>query len=299
MPDDPAFAAAGTFYRGNLHTHSNRSDGALDPGEVCRHYREAGYDFLCLSDHFLPRYGFPLVDTRPWRTNAFTTLIGAEVHAPQTALGETWHVLAVGLPDDFAPLAAGETGAAIAQRCVDAGAYVVIAHPAWYGLTIADADAVPGAHAVEIYNHTCQVRTDRGDGTYLADQILAAGRRIHLCAVDDAHFHCSDSLGGAVMVKAASNEPAALLAALKAGAFYSTQGPLIEDVRYLDDQVEVACSPASSIMVLGRGSRAAQWREPGATRAVLPLEKLRAGGYARVVVADDAGRRAWTNPVWF
>lgn len=44
-----AFSAPGRFWKGNLHTHSNRSDGALEPAEVCRRYREAGYDFLCLS----------------------------------------------------------------------------------------------------------------------------------------------------------------------------------------------------------------------------------------------------------
>jgi histidinol phosphatase-like PHP family hydrolase len=65
MPSDPAFAAPGRFLKGNIHTHSNRSDGAIDPADVCRRYREAGYDFLALTDHFLARYGFPIVDTRP------------------------------------------------------------------------------------------------------------------------------------------------------------------------------------------------------------------------------------------
>ena len=70
---------------------------------MCALYRDAGYDFLALTDHFLPKYGFPIVDTRPFRTNRFTTLLGAEVHAPATELGEMWHILAVGLPADFAP----------------------------------------------------------------------------------------------------------------------------------------------------------------------------------------------------
>ena len=37
-----AFETPGRFWRGNLHTHSNRSDGALDPAEVCRRYRAEG-----------------------------------------------------------------------------------------------------------------------------------------------------------------------------------------------------------------------------------------------------------------
>src|SRR5690606_41030856 len=102
------FAAPGRFFRGNLHTHSNRSDGALPPEEVCRRYREAGYDFLCVSDHFLEQFDFPLTDTSAFRTEGFTTIIGAELHAPQTHLGDLWHILAVGLPGDFERPIAGE-----------------------------------------------------------------------------------------------------------------------------------------------------------------------------------------------
>lgn len=47
-----AFARAGRFWRGNLHTHSTRSDGRLSPEAVVEFYRDAGYDFLMLSDHF-------------------------------------------------------------------------------------------------------------------------------------------------------------------------------------------------------------------------------------------------------
>lgn len=296
---DPAFTAPGRFFKGNIHTHSDRSDGALGPAEVCRRYREAGYDFLALTDHFLERYGFPIVDTTPFRTKNFTTLLGAEVHAPQTALGELWHLLAVGLPADFPPVTHEETGAALAQRCLDAGAFVAIPHPGWYALTTTDAATIANAHAVEIYNHTSQVRTDRGDGGYLIDQLLVEGRRIAICATDDAHFHCNDAFGGFVMVKSEANDPAALLAALKSGAYYSSQGPLIEDVRFRDDHVEIACSPVSSIMALGRGSLAVQNREPGGTCASLPLDRIRRGGFVRIAIADAQGRRAWTNPVWW
>ena len=132
-----------------------------------------------------------------------------------------------------------------------------------------------------------------------ADQLLAGGRRIGLIAVDDAHFACMDAFGGWLMVKAQANDPDALLAALKAGAFYATQGPAIHDVVWGDEAVEITCSPAASVMLLGRGSRAVQHVEPGTTRAILPYGAHKAGGYARIVVADEQGRRAWANPVHF
>lgn len=299
MLADPAFTRPGRFWKGNVHTHSTASDGVRSAADVCATYRDAGYDFLALTDHFMAKYGFPIVDTRPFRTPGFTTILGAELHAPETVLGETWHILALGLPLDFAPLADGEDGPALAARALAAGAFVAIPHPAWYGLTIEDADRIPGAHAVEVYNHTSQLRTERGDGVYLADQMLAAGRRIGLIAVDDAHFLSPDAFGGWLMVKAEANEPGALLEALKAGAYYATQGPQIHDIAWGEEEVEITCSPAMSVMVLGRGSRAAQHVAPGTTRIRLPVAKHRAGGFARVVVADALGRRAWANPVFF
>ncbi len=101
------------------------------------------------------------------------------------------------------------------------------------------------------------------------------------------------------MVKAMSNAPDTLLEALKAGAFYSSQGPIIEQVTMTEETVEIVCSPCQAIMALGRGSLAEQQNGKGLTKAILPLGRLRRGGFVRIAIADAAGRRAWTNPVWF
>src|SRR6056297_201067 len=130
-----AFTAPGTFFRGNLHTHSNRSDGVLPPEEVCRRYKAEGYDFIALTDHFIGEYGYPIVDTVPFRDAGFTTLLGAELHSGAMENGELWHILAVGLPADFAPsntpgfkpIADQETGPELAKRAREAGAFVAVA----------------------------------------------------------------------------------------------------------------------------------------------------------------------------
>ena len=137
-----AFSAPGRFWRGNLHTHSDRSDGCLTPQEVCRRYRAEGYDFLALTDHFIGAYGYPITDTGAFREAGFTTILGAEIHSGAMANGELWHILAVGLPaafqpphaPGFAPVAGQESGPEIAARARAAGAFVAIAHPQWSGL---------------------------------------------------------------------------------------------------------------------------------------------------------------------
>jgi len=304
----PAFARPGSFFRGNIHTHSTVSDGKLEPAEVCRRYAEAGYDFICLSDHFVGQYGYPVTDTRGHRTNRFTTILGAEVHSGRMANGELWHLLAVGLPLDFAPsgqerfdpIDSAEAPDALARRCAAAGAFVAVAHPEWNGTTPEDARLIAVADAVEIYNHGCHVESDRGFGIAVWDALMNEGRRLNACATDDAHFNGPDHFGGWVMVKAETNEPTALLAALKAGAFYSTTGPEIHDFRVEDGTAYISCSPAEHIIAIGQAAASKVAHGDGITRAELKLtgNRFERSAWVRVAVQDAAGKRAWSNPIW-
>jgi hypothetical protein len=289
-----------------LHTHSTRSDGVLSPEEVCRRYKAEGYDFMALTDHFVGAFGYPIVDTVPMRDAGFTTILGAELHSGAMANGELWHILAVGLPADFAPsnspsfvpVAGQETGAEIAARAVAAGAFVAIAHPQWLGLTLADARTITAAHAVEIYNHGCAMGCDRPDGFAIADLLLTEGRKLTLIATDDAHFSEPDHFGGWVMVKAEANEPEALLSALKAGHFYSSQGPELRDVRIEGGKLIVECSAVSSIVALGWGTGAKAVHGHSMTRGEVSLDRLNNSPWVRAAVIDAAGKRAWSNPIW-
>lgn len=292
-----AFSAPGRFRRGNLHGHSTGSDGKIPPEEVVRRYREAGYDFICLSDHFLERYGFPVTDTRPLRDAGFTTLLGAEVHAPQTRQKDLWHIVAAGLPPDFAPLQPDEDAIALARRCAEAGAYVALAHPHWSQLSLEDGLSIDAAHAVEIYNHKSHSDVDRGDGTVLWDALLHEGRRLTAIASDDSHWGEPDAFGGWVMVKAAENTPEALLAALKAGCHYASQGPELHDVRREGNELVVSCSPVSAIILAGPRGWRRRVHGSGLTGARLSIG-AEVGGFRRLTVRDAEGRRAWTNPLW-
>jgi histidinol phosphatase-like PHP family hydrolase len=302
------FSTPGRFWRGNLHTHSHLSDGALAPEAVIEAYKGAGYDFIQLSEHFRDKFGWPIADTRRWRSNDFTTLIGAELHAMGTEVGELWHILAAGLPLDFPAPGPAESGPELAARARAAGAFVAIAHPAWSQLTVNDGRALEAAHAVEIYNHGCAVETDRGDGFYLLDQLANEGRRLTAIATDDAHFRHGDydAFGGFVEVKAESLDPDALLAALKAGHFYASQGPRLHDVVVSPEEVVVECSPVHSVALLTGTSRALAKVGRHVTRAIFDLADVArqawtdtgADPWFRIVVIDAAGRRAWTHPIW-
>jgi predicted metal-dependent phosphoesterase TrpH len=301
----PPFSKSGRFWRGNLHTHSNLSDGALPMDDVVGRYKRAGYDFVMMSEHFIQHFNWPIADTRHLRGNDFTTLIGAELHAPKTRAGELWHIVAAGLPLDFAPAGKHETGAEIARRAADAGAFVGIAHPAWSQLTIEDGRAIDCAHAIEIYNHGCAIENDRGDGFYLLDQLLNEGKRLTAFATDDAHFKTPDHFGGWVHVKAESLDPEALLAALKAGDYYASQGPLFQEITLDGKHIRIEASPVDTITVVCGNSRSCVANGRAITAAEFDLSTLERGWllekpspWIRVTAIDNAGKRAWSNPYW-
>ena len=300
------FDKPGRFLRGNLHTHSNRSDGKLKPEEVCRRYKLEGYDFIAITDHFTGNYGYPITDTRKFRDDVFTTILGAELHSGTMENGELWHILAVGLPLDFlppnsptvAPVQGQELASEIAQRAADAGAFVSIAHPQWSALTMDDARSIHAAHAVEVYNHGCAVECDRPDGFSILDRLLSEGRLLAAVATDDAHFKVNDHFGGWVMVRAEENKPRALLQALKDGEFYSTQGPQIYGIEVDDSALYVCCSAVSTVIVQAHGSATSVTHGSSMTKASVSLGRCQSSSWIRLTIIDAAGKRAWSNPIW-
>ena len=298
----------GRFFRGNLHCHSNRSDGLIEPEHVVGAYREAGYDFLCLSDHFEEEYGWRVTDTRPLRDETFTTILGAELSSAPWQQRDCYWVTAAGLPPDFGAPPANDRAEAI-RRAADLGAFVVMLHPGLNNLPLAAAEGLPGldaVEAVEVYNHNCAMAAlpDRANGAYMLDGLLESGRRVMVNAGDDAHFgHPRDRFGGWVEVHSEGLDPDALLGSLKAGRYYSTQGPKLRGLIADGGRLRVETSEAYAISLTVGGDR---WQigserhgEVGTPikEAEFDLAPFR-GSYCRVSVVDQEGRRAWSNPVW-
>ena len=65
------------YLKGNLHTHSNISDGFLSAQEMADLYRENGYQILCMTDHNV------IVDHSDKNTEDFLMLTGVEINTSQ------------------------------------------------------------------------------------------------------------------------------------------------------------------------------------------------------------------------
>lgn len=305
---DLLMSGPGRFFRGNLHCHSDRSDGSMSPAGLARTYREAGYDFIAITDHFEERYGWPVTDTRSLRTDDFTTLVGAELSSADWSDPSVYWVAAVGLPPDFVAPIADDHAEAIA-RAAACGAFVFMLHPGLNNLRVAAVDRLPAfdaVEAVEIYTHQSSIyRPDTAIAAPFLDALLEDGRRLAAVAADDAHFRdVPDGFGAWVEVFAQERDPAALLAALKAGTYYSTQGPAISGLTLDGDELRVSCSPCARILLTGPGRLWRRWRwrvgPPGAallTEAAFTISDFR-GSFCRVTAVDADGCRAWSNPIW-
>ena len=162
---------------------------------------------------------------------------------------------------------------------------------------IDDADVIDRAHAIEVYNHGSHVENDRGYGWGLCDILLNQGWRLTGFASDDAHHVTHDAFGGWIQVWAERLDPDLILESLKAGCYYSSQGPEIHDIRFEDDEIHVACSPVAVISAQGKGSRAKYVKGDGMTEGRLPLKRFK-DAHIRITVRDAQGRHAWSNPVW-
>ncbi len=81
-----------TPLKGDLHSHSYRSDGKQDPAALAGHFREQGYDFFALTDH--NRY-YPGGEIDSRYEGVYTGLcrvFGEELHTP----GSMVHIVHVG-----------------------------------------------------------------------------------------------------------------------------------------------------------------------------------------------------------
>ena len=300
-----AFEGDGIWLRCALHAHTTNSDGDLSPQELVRHYEWAGYDVLAITDHW--------VRTTERSTRRLLVIPSTELNAQAGGPEDDAHVLALGVEaDPVAPTGDFEPLADVVAWIVENGGVPYLAHTYWSGLRTDQWEDCEGLVGIEVWNTGCELETGRGDASLHWDEALERGRPLFALATDDSHHPAYDSGFAWTMVRAAERSQEAVLDALRHGSFYSSTGPVIHDLSHDDDAVVVTCSPADSVTLVSsrsRGSRANAGRlgYPHASQILerdtnglitaCRLEKPVLVPYARLEVADAAGRRAWTNPL--
>jgi hypothetical protein len=273
----------GHWLRGNLHTHTTRSDGSDAPQVVLDRYAQAGYDFLAITDHDLPAVAR---DYRAWNARGLILIPGNEI----TAHGP--HMLHINLRRRIEPRALRQQVILDANRD---GGFVVVNHPNWGEdfdhCSIARLREWVGFAGIEIFNGTIH----RLHGSTLAtnkwDMLLGAGRRVWGFANDDLH-HPDDFAQGWNMVYAQRRSGGSIVEALMAGRFYASTGLVINAIDVRGGSIRVQAAGARRMVAVGAVGRRLAMVD-GDTFTYQPDGQ---SPYVRVECYGDGEAAAWTQP---
>ena len=326
----------GSFYRANLHCHSTNSDGKLTPEQIKEIYKAAGYSVVAYSDHnvlvdhsalddedFLTLTSVEIdVNKRGDKSFAYRpcyhiNFFASDQHNTTLPCFNPKYVW--GNHDDLRD-AQAYVGEPTFRRDYEAinemihefakhGFIAMLNHPTWSVQTMQDYEKLDTTHlfAMEMYNHGCYIAGWEEINCHIFDELLRRGDKLFCTATDDNHNGAPygtadwDSLGGFVMIKAPELSHKAIFHALKAGHFYASTGPLIEELFIEDGFLHVKTSPAAKI-TLTTAVRQARVAFPTTTHTTLTEAKFDLNriypGYVRVTVTDEKGRQAWSQPIW-
>lgn len=290
------------WFRGNLHTHTTNSDGDSSPDAVVAWYRDAGYDFLALTDHDL----LTLPSDHAATAGPMLLIHGEEVSS------EDLHVNALGIRRTIAPAAmtsVTDTLQENVEAIVAAAGVASVNHPNYRWLVTADdLSRLQGCSLFEVYNAGPETNNFGGPGRPSAealwDAVLSRGRRLRAIAVDDAHHfrafgHRYSNPGRAwIHVQASHLSEAAILEAVETGEMYASTGVELEDVKAAADEVAVT--------VMAEHDRTYRTSIIGPNGSILeqidgPDIRFRVSGsvpYARARVDDSDGQHAWLQPFY-
>ena len=300
------------WYKGNIHTHTDLSDGDASPEVAVRWYREHDYDFLVLSDHnHLTVYehaesdpGGPLM------------VPGEEVTVNLLKPGKEYpllvpvHIIAIGIDRVVEPVNTGDvvsTLQANIDAIAEAGGISSIAHPNYrWAFDHREISAVTGAACMEIFTPDSNVggAPGRYSTEQMWDNVLSAGRPIWGVAVDDTHNYFDFALNkynpgkGWIVVRAAELTQESIVDGIERGDFYASTGIDLEELEVDSEAIRLRVRPFQdweyAITFTGRGGTT--FGQFAGTEAAYRFRGDE--GYIRATVTCSNPVKAWTQPVF-
>ena len=303
------------YFKTNLHTHTNISDGLLTPEETIALYKAAGYSILSLTDHNV------ICDHSDKSTEDFLLLTGVEVnindefYTPTKGFaGKTCHlnfiakdphnlwqpVKTVGKRETAAPYEALVDAEDLPKVYdLDAinkmiemgnekGFLVMYNHPVWSRQYHDEYIGLKGLWAMEMRNTTSINSGYDENNHFVYQDMLNAGMRLFPTGTDDAHSEKS-MFGAWIMLGAEKLAYASAIEALEKGDFYMSCGPQIHSLSLEDGFLEIECSEAREIIVEThtRAARRAK-HEPGKTLTAARIDLTKFFFWAKEVPMDNA-----------
>jgi len=307
------------WYAGDLHLHTVHSDGSTEPARVLEMAREAGLDFVAITDHNNTTHA---VDVPPDPNRKPLHIVGEEITTPG-GHANVWG-LKPGDWIDFRITADDQRINELAAAASARGAMFSINHP------VAECDACdwkqpipPQTASIEVWNGGLGPQPE---AIAIWDRLLRSGRRVTGVASSDWHRAPAVIGAGSVRVFAESLTEQAVLQAVAAGAVVMMRDPTSapplftvssgtssatvgETIRAkssatLDVLVHVppftspglaACPMNCSVELSWNGEKV---NTAAATGGSVSFTRKASDGYLRVAVLSGATIVALTNPIF-
>jgi hypothetical protein len=295
-----------SFLRGNLHTHSNWSDGDKHPKDVYTWYRDHGYAFVALTDHDVRANPAMF---RPLERPSFVIIAGEEI--TMGVGGRPVHVNGLCTRRTIGGGRFPSKRAALVHAVENVraqGGVALVNHPNFdWMLDIEDVREARGAQLLEIWSGHPYVNTE-GDAQHLSheaiwDGLLSSGERLAGVAVDDTHHiempkkESSAARPGKGWVEVFGEKPdrVAICSALSKGWLYASSGVTLTRIRVGDSTLSVWPKEEGAVVeFIGEGGKLLESTPRGpegdATYRLHGDER-----YVRARVAAPDGKKAWTQ----
>jgi len=233
------------WYKGNLHTHTNKSDGDSSPETVVNWYSNNKYDFLVLSDH----NHLTILDSDQ---KSLLLIPGEEI---TLNLPYTIHINAIGIKKVIEPTLRStkvKTLQANIDNIISSGGLAEINHPNFrWALNEKDLVQVRGAHFIEVFNGNYNTHNYGGGGKKsveeMWDEMLSKKIKIWGVAVDDSHHfkeefapHRHNPGRGWVEVFAKNLSEKNILDSMRNGYFYFSNGVKFKKINFNKEKIELS-----------------------------------------------------------
>lgn len=314
------------WYKGNLHCHSNCSDGQLPPPSVAQYYKAIGHDFLGISDH-----------------NQYTNVAGwadagqiLGIPCCEYTGEDCCHIVSVGVDRPIAPNLNDEdiwkrcsadselivqAGDDIVKKKIyilqdginktnEAGGIPIIAHPFWHwSYNHIELINLKNCRHFEVCNASPDCNSIPLPGKSYPDELwdylLTNGHRYFGTASDDAHIYMENynprsPFGGKAwnVVKAPELTRENILNGIRNGHFYASTGIVIREYkvspRGINIAIEIQHDERVTIDFIGRDGRNLFSSHSPVAEYLFNWSEM----YVRCRISSTAGVWAWTQPVF-
>ena len=305
------------FYKGNIHTHTTKSDGDEDPIKVTEWYKAHGYDFLVLTDH----NHRTILDYGNTTQTPETPLMipGEEVtmNIQNNDVTIPIHINGIGIERLIEPIESDDVVSTI-QANIDsikeAGGIASINHPNYkWAYTIDELIQVNGATSIEVFNgiHDTNVygSKTRPSAEQIWDGILSSGKLIYGVAADDSHHYhdftpkMANPGRGWICVQAESLSESSIIDSIKNGNFYASTGVYLDELIRTDkslnltintDENDVLKSTEYITTITGYEGQLLYETDDLNINYQLPIDS----SYMRATVTSSGGFKAWIQPIF-